>query len=149
MTMQWPTGHHAEPAALSAHLRDWEEHNKPKTCDPSTKGGRKNLRSAMREINEENGISSKHKSSEVDRTACPNCSQTVPRLFALAGMMPPTNVLAPGHQNRKGEGPIERFSEPFEGFHKSPSNKQPSTTVPGVDNLGTWSLTSKGWVRHA
>ncbi|XXV11119.1 RHS repeat-associated core domain-containing protein [Sorangium sp. So ce1335] len=139
----------AEPAALSAHIRDWEERNKPKKCDPGTKGWKKNLRSAMREIDEENGISSKHEKSDVARAACPNCSQTVPRLFALAGMMPPTKVLAPGYQNRRGVGPVERFSQPNEGFHKNPSNKSPNAPVPGTDNLGTWSLTNKGWRRYS
>ncbi|KYF80963.1 hypothetical protein BE17_04205 [Sorangium cellulosum] len=139
----------AEPAALSAHLRDWEERNSPKKCEPGAKGWKKNLRAAMREIDEEDGISSKHEKSGVARAACPNCSQTIPRLFALAGMMPPTKVLAPGYQNRKGLGPVERFSEPNDGFHGSPNNKRPNTSVAGTDNLGTWSLTSKGWRRHS
>ncbi|AUX19913.1 uncharacterized protein SOCEGT47_003670 [Sorangium cellulosum] len=139
----------AEPAALSAHIKDWEERNKPKKCEPDAKGWKKNLRAAMREIDEEDGISSKHEKSNVARAACPNCSQTVPRLFALAGMMPPTRVLAPGYQNKRGLGRIERFSEPIEGFHKAQNNKAPNVPAPGTDNLGTWSLTSKGWRRHA
>jgi hypothetical protein len=139
----------AEPAALSVHLYKWEERNKPKKCVPGTKGWKKNLRSAMSEIAEEDGISSKHKKSGVGRAPCPNCSQTVPRLYALAGMMPPTKVFAPGHGNKEGVGPEQRFSEPVEGFHKNPANKGPNVPVPGVDNLGTWSLSDKGWRRHA
>ncbi|WP_437802127.1 RHS repeat-associated core domain-containing protein [Sorangium sp. So ce693] len=138
----------AEPAALSAHIKDWEERNRPKKCEPGAEGWKKNLRSAMREIDEENGISSKHEKSSVARAPCPNCSQTVPRLFALAGMMPPTKVLAPGYQNKKGVGPLERFSKPNDSFHKDPSNKSPNISTPGTTNLGTWSLTSKGWMRH-
>jgi hypothetical protein len=63
-------------------------------------------------------------------------------------MMPPTKVLAPGYQNRKGVGPLERFSKPNDSFHKDPNNKSPNISTPGTNKLGTWSLTSKGWMRH-
>ncbi|WP_441292733.1 RHS repeat-associated core domain-containing protein [Sorangium sp. KYC3313] len=79
--------HCAEPAALSAHLSDWEQRNQPRTCRPGDPKWRQNLRAAMNEIDREGGISSHQ--GDVPRASCPNCSQTIPRLYALAGMMPP------------------------------------------------------------
>lgn len=63
--------------------------------------------------------------------------------------MPPTKVLARGYPNRRGVGSLERFSKPNEGFHRVSSNKAPNAPVPNTDNLGTWSLTPKGWMRHS
>src|SRR5690606_22498675 len=57
----------------------------PKSCAPGDDNWREHLKSAMDEVDE---ISSKH-----DKTgpaaACPNCSQTIPRLANLAGSTPP------------------------------------------------------------
>lgn len=79
----------SEPHALSNHIRDWEGRNRtpppPKSCAPGDDNWREHLKSAMDEVDE---ISSKH-----DKTgpaaACPNCSQTIPRLAKLAGSTPP------------------------------------------------------------
>ncbi|WP_437911668.1 RHS repeat-associated core domain-containing protein [Sorangium sp. So ce302] len=137
----------AEPAALSAHLSDWEQRNPPRTCRPGDPKWRQNLRAAMNEIEREGGISSHQ--GDVPRASCPNCSQTIPRLYALAGMMPPTRVIAPGFDNSQGKGPTSSTTMPSAEFNMR-ANQRPRGDVPGVDNLGTWRLDPRrGWQRHS
>ncbi|MEM6790080.1 MAG: RHS repeat-associated core domain-containing protein [Myxococcota bacterium] len=72
-----------EPRALSRLIRDYEEQNGV-SCDPSTAEGRRNLGGALDQVG---SITSETGTQQIP--ACPNCSQTIPRLWALAGRRPP------------------------------------------------------------
>ncbi|WP_437279073.1 RHS repeat-associated core domain-containing protein [Sorangium sp. So ce375] len=86
----------SEPAALSAHLRNWEGRNPGQSCDPGTPQGRQNLSRALSEIG---GISSR--AGTKDLAACPNCSQTISRLWALAEPRPQAPAVAGGRVSTK------------------------------------------------
>ncbi|WP_437285704.1 RHS repeat-associated core domain-containing protein [Sorangium sp. So ce406] len=86
----------SEPAALSSHLRNWESRNPGQSCDPGTPQGRQNLSRALSEIG---GISSR--AGTKDLAACPNCSQTIPRLWALADPRPPSPTVAGGRASTR------------------------------------------------
>lgn len=120
-----PPQHCAEPWALSRHLDDWEKRNTPRTCRPRNEDWRGNLQKAMKEIDPEGGIAANM--GGVPRAACPNCSQTIPRLYALAGMNPPANVIARGYQNQERTGLLTRTSTPAKGFQSDRINRQAST----------------------
>ncbi len=145
----------AEPAALSAHLNDWERRNQPATCRPGDPNWRRNLASAMGEINPNGGITSTLQGQP--RASCPNCSQTIPRLFQLAGMQPPNNVITPG--TRADGTPNCRTTPPAPGFHGNPDNRRAAPSVspqnrnqnlPVTQNPGTFSYNEQGgyWVRN-
>lgn len=142
-----PSSGCAEPWALSRHLDDWESRNAPKTCRPEDPRWRDNLKAALGEINPRGGIAS----AEVDlpRASCPNCSQTIPRLWALAGQMPPNGVIAPGYQGKRRRGPVGPTTDPAPlYFHHQSSNHLASTSDYGVRQLGTWSHGETGWKRR-
>ncbi|WP_434044971.1 MULTISPECIES: YwqJ-related putative deaminase [Sorangium] len=70
----------SEPHAISNYLRDYEQRNGA-SCDPGTPQGQRHLRRALRRMGPIG-------STDVNGTACapcPNCSQTLARLHALAG----------------------------------------------------------------
>ncbi|MEM6788310.1 MAG: DUF6531 domain-containing protein [Myxococcota bacterium] len=138
----------AEPQALSNHLRGWEGRNAGRSCAPGQPGWRDNLRAAMGEIDPEGGIASRQGGGEPanddswggmdPRASCPNCSQTIPRLYRLAGMNPPDRVIAPGAR-ADGSGPF-RTTPPCAGFNRrenaaaSPiagAGEQPHANRPG------------------
>jgi RHS repeat-associated protein len=84
-----------EPLALSRHLYQWEKDNKPKRCNPPDKDWQKNLGSALDKVK---SIGTKD-GNDKDMAACPNCGQTIPRLWALAGKDPPNGVYKGGVEN--------------------------------------------------
>ncbi|WP_437617251.1 YwqJ-related putative deaminase [Sorangium sp. So ce834] len=70
----------SEPHAISNYLHDYEDRNGVR-CDPGTPEGQRHLRRALRRMGPIG-------STDVSGTACapcPNCSQTLARLHALAG----------------------------------------------------------------
>ncbi|WP_165373726.1 MULTISPECIES: YwqJ-related putative deaminase [Sorangium] len=70
----------SEPHAISNYLHDYEDRNGVR-CDPGTPEGQRHLRRALRRMGPIG-------STDVNGTACapcPNCSQTLARLHALAG----------------------------------------------------------------
>ncbi len=80
---------------------------------------------------------------------CPNCSQTIPRLWALAGQMPPNGVIAPGYQGKRRRGPVGPTTDPVPlYFHHQSSNHLASTSDYGDRQLGTWSRGENGWKRR-
>lgn len=81
----------AEPAALSKYLKKWQDDNGGASCDPGTLQGRQNLHRALSGIG---SISSKMGSTPM--AACPNCSQTLSRLWALAEPPLPSPIMQPG-----------------------------------------------------
>jgi len=137
----------AEPAALSQHIRNWEKRT-GNSCKPGDANWQENLKSALGEVD---GISSKDKTG--DAASCPNCSQTIPRLYALAGMDPPNGKIKPG---RDMSGPTKKATRdqskeyptslPTDAFANNQANKLANTTgltpsqaaaVQGQD-LGIW-----------
>ncbi|XXY48363.1 RHS repeat-associated core domain-containing protein [Sorangium sp. So ce269] len=149
----------AEPQALSDHLEDWQSRT-GLSCRPGDPGWRGNLRAAMGEIEPNGGIASSM--GGTPRASCPNCSQTIPRLYALAGMAPPNRVIAPGHQDQERGGPRTRTTRPAGGFLPDQGNRAASTisdsrnrggtpgNVPGRGGLGTWTYDEERgfWHRH-
>ncbi|MGK4003963.1 RHS repeat-associated core domain-containing protein [Sorangium sp. So ce1036] len=125
----------AEPAALSAHLRDWEQRNcSPRgtraPIHPDSEDGRRSLADALGEIEEKNGIAARDQANR-PMAPCANCSQTIPNLWRLTGpnATPPPNVIAPGYtpqairsmQQGGKHGPPQRFTAPQES---TPSYEQ-------------------------
>ncbi|WP_437491136.1 RHS repeat-associated core domain-containing protein [Sorangium sp. So ce1014] len=149
----------AEPQALSDHLEDWQSRT-GLSCRPGDPDWRRNLRAAMGEIGTNGGIASSM--GGTPRASCPNCSQTIPRLYALAGMDPPNRVIAPGHQGQERSGPLTRTTRPTGGFLSDQGNRGASSfndsrnrggtpgNVPGRGGLGTWTYDeNRGfWHRH-
>jgi RHS repeat-associated protein len=145
-----PTHGCAEPWALSAHLDDWERRNAPRTCRPDDPSWRSNLQNALGEIDPNGGIASNMDGTP--RAACPNCSQTIPRLWALAGQMPPTNVIAPGfqQQNHPSRTNFHPTTPPSRDFSRNAAQNQMSNTnAYGQQNLGVWSHDGSQWRRRA
>lgn len=120
-----PPANCAEPNVLSDHIRAWEKRHStpppPKSCAPGDQNWRENLASAVGEIDE-------IRSHDADgpAAACPNCSQTIPRLAALAGVTPP----------RIGEGRdfsvpprdgSHSTSLPTAAFSSNPANRMANT----------------------
>ncbi|WP_437508288.1 RHS repeat-associated core domain-containing protein [Sorangium sp. So ce1099] len=91
----------SEPAALSAHLWDWQRRNPGQSCDPGTPQGRQNLNTALSEVG---GISSR--AGTKDLAACPNCSQTISRLWALADPPLPPPSVAGGRTSTRDATPV-------------------------------------------
>ncbi|WP_437973092.1 RHS repeat-associated core domain-containing protein [Sorangium sp. So ce295] len=137
----------AEPQALSAHLEDWENRT-GLSCRPGDPDWKQHLRRAMGEINQSDGIASSM--AGVPRASCPNCSQTIPRLYALAGMNPPNGVIAPGYGSQERSGTQTRTTRPTSGFLSDHGNRAASSfndprnrggtpgQAPGRSGLGTW-----------
>ena len=129
----------AEPAALSAHIEDFEGRT-GRSCRPGEPGWRENLGAAMAEIDPEGGIASRFGSGDPNddaawdgmdpRASCPNCSQTIPRMYRLGQQDPPGRVIAPGAR-ADGSGP-HRTTEPRQGFHTGEN----ASAGPIVDNAG-------------
>ncbi|XXY02751.1 RHS repeat-associated core domain-containing protein [Sorangium sp. So ce185] len=105
----------ADPWAYSEHL--WEYENRTgQTCDPATPEGSRNLRGALREMSSYGATQSDER-----RSPCPNCSQTISRLHALAGMGPPRAQVQNGR-----------------GLPETPRNHgNPANMVPGARRDGT------------
>ncbi|WP_437760529.1 RHS repeat-associated core domain-containing protein [Sorangium sp. So ce1389] len=99
--MEHPITQCGDPHAFSDYIRAWENsHTPPRRCDPATARGRRNLRNALRSVDsfESNQIGK----GAGPRAPCPNCSQTISRLHALAGLPPPrsqrTGPMQPGQR---------------------------------------------------
>jgi RHS repeat-associated protein len=130
----------AEPLALSRHLYDWEKRNKPARCNPPDKDWQKNLQGALGEVS---SIHSKEdKGAGGPKAACPNCGQTIPRLWALAGMSPPNGIFKGGVENPTN--PAWRPSDNHGQNSKSPvvfNDPKTGTPIqPGAftNSGGTW-----------
>ncbi|XXX76325.1 RHS repeat-associated core domain-containing protein [Sorangium sp. So ce134] len=137
----------AEPWALSRHLNDWETRNAPRTCRPEDPRWRDNLRDALGEVNPRGGIASTQ--DDVPRASCPNCSQTIPRLWALAGQMPPSGVIAPGYQGQRRRGEFGPTTPPAVELSRSPvENQRAATEAYGNVDLGIWDHGRNGWRRR-
>ncbi|WP_437950815.1 RHS repeat-associated core domain-containing protein [Sorangium sp. So ce296] len=74
----------AEPKAMSDYLKQWEQAT-GKRIDTKTEEGRKNLQQALKDTK---NIEAKWDGDGQIKQACPNCSQTLPRLWKLAGLDP-------------------------------------------------------------
>ena len=84
-----PATHCGDMHAFSDYLNQWENsHNPPRRCDPATPAGRANLDDALSNVSnlrsEQTGGS-----NPGTRAPCPNCSQSIQRLYGLAGLSPP------------------------------------------------------------
>jgi hypothetical protein len=93
----------------------------------------------MAEIDPEGGIASRYGKGDPTkdqdwnkmnpRASCPNCSQTIPRLYRLAGMNPPGGAIEPGARD-DGSGPFGT-TPARQGFHTG-DNAQASP-IAGMD----------------
>jgi len=107
-----------DPHAFSNYLRAWENsHTPPRRCDPATPAGRGNLAAALGSISGFQAHQTGGKSPG-PRAPCPNCSQTISRLYGLAGMPPPgAEVIRPGRfvENQSGSyedpHPLSKLTE--------------------------------------
>lgn len=113
----------AEPHVLSDHLRDWESRNAPRSCRPGTPGWKRNLGSAMDEVQ-----SMQANTGTQDIPACPNCSQLIPRLWTMGGRKPPRPSQVGGGMNPQNPS-----------YYSNPSNRlSRPNTAGGIQNLGTY-----------
>lgn len=94
----------------------------------------------------------------VDRAPCQNCSQTLPRLWALANRTLPNGAVKPGHRDQNGKvgiGPPEVWTPPTTpNFESSAANAKASPVVrkdgkpvPALPDLGVWSNDNGTWKR--
>ncbi|WP_437538621.1 RHS repeat-associated core domain-containing protein [Sorangium sp. So ce726] len=155
-------GRCAEPHALSNYLNEWEWNGTPpsqrsgappRSCRPGDPGWQQNLGSALSGIDTNDGIVSGRRidqsnpGGEKRWPACENCSQMIPRLYTLAGMTPPNNVVATGTAGGQ-TGPV--FNPPT-SFTNNPANAAyfnnaaPPPGGPGA--LGTWEHRNGQWMR--
>jgi RHS repeat-associated protein len=127
----------AEPKAMSDYLKKWEEKT-GKSADPSTEEGKKNLQQALKDVK---NIESKWDGDNKVKQACPNCSQTLPRLWKLAGLDP--NDPEHGLNKKMPAGGTSAttppgWGKPFKPDYKNDS-KYPS------DDLGKWHYNNGKW----
>lgn len=80
----------AEPAVLSNYLRDYERRT-GRSCDPGSPEGRRNLSHALSQVRSMEATTDPGRPMQgqqtrraQQRSPCPNCSQTISRLWALA-----------------------------------------------------------------
>lgn len=74
--------HCSEPYAVSQYLREYEARNNV-SCDPGTPEGTRHLRRALRRMGPIG--STDETNANTPCAPCPNCSQTLARLHAMAG----------------------------------------------------------------
>ena len=117
---------------LSDHIRDWETRNRPRTCRPGQPGWRRNLGSALDEVQ---GMQSDTGTANIP--ACPNCSQMIPRLWAMAGRDPPRPSEVGGAMNPANPT-----------YYANPSNRLTRPNRPGgIQNVGTYRVQGNQFVR--
>src|SRR5690606_36408326 len=128
--------------------------NPPRTCSPEDPAWRGNLKEALGEIDPNGGIASsmsEERTGRVPRAACPNCSQTIPRLWASAGQMPPTNVIAPGQQQPRhpSRTEVSPVTPPARDYTRNAAqNQRAATNAYGEQNLGVWHHDGQQWRRR-
>lgn len=116
----------SEPHALSQHLRNWEAANPGQSCDPGTPQGRQNLNRALSQIG---GISSQAGTKPL--AACPNCSQTISRLWAMADPPLPPPPVAGGQTSVRDRTPVPGGYQNPEGPRVvNPANGTGPITLP-------------------
>lgn len=81
-----------DPEALSDYLKQWES-DTGRSCNPDDPRWQTNLQDALNSIDSVKSYRGNDK--DTLEQACPNCSQTLPRLWNLAGLEPP-NQKVPG-----------------------------------------------------
>jgi RHS repeat-associated protein len=117
----------AEPQVLSEHIRDFERRT-GRSCEPGAPGWRRNLRSALREVD-----TMRSETGSNDAVpACANCSQTIPRLWTMAGLPPPDGRVIGGGTNASRD------------YNTNPTSHLSRPNDAGYQNLGTW--TNQGGV---
>ncbi|WP_437320647.1 RHS repeat-associated core domain-containing protein [Sorangium sp. So ce385] len=112
-----------DPHAFSEYLYQWENQN-GRRCDPATRQGRSALRDALQSIDRfESERTSPNRPTEAF-TPCPNCSQTISRLYGLAGLHPPRNATSAETPPVAGANPAMMR----DGRRSPPGPGLPSTT---------------------
>ncbi|WP_437739684.1 RHS repeat-associated core domain-containing protein [Sorangium sp. So ce1504] len=121
----------AEPHVLSDHIKDWEART-GKSCKPGMPRWRQNLRDALGDVE-----SMRAESGSGAIPACPNCSQTIPRLWTMAGLKPPRPSEVGGATNPKNPA-----------YYDNPSNRLSQPQRPGgIHDVGTWKVTGNQFQR--
>ncbi|MGK3994430.1 RHS repeat-associated core domain-containing protein [Sorangium sp. So ce1024] len=155
-------GRCAEPHALSNYLNEWEWNGTPpsqrtgtppRSCRPGDPGWQQNLGNALSGIDQNEGIVSGRRidqsnpGNEKRWPACENCSQMVPRLYTLAGVTPPNNVVATGTAGGH-TGPAFNPSAAFTGTASNADYFDHAAPPPGGPAaLGTWEHRNGQWTR--
>jgi RHS repeat-associated protein len=127
----------AEPKAMSDYLKQWENAT-GKRIDPKTEDGKRNLQQALKDIK---SVESKWDGDGNIKQACPNCSQTLPRLWKLAGLDP--NDPEHGLTKKMPAGGTSavtppEWGKPFKADYRDPA-KHPT------DGLGKWHYHEGRW----
>jgi RHS repeat-associated protein len=128
-----------DPHAFSQYLFAWENQN-GRRCDPATPQGQANLRDALQSIN----------SFQSERTRnipnppppqpfapCPNCSQTISRLYGSAGLNPPGtpgSAEAPSPNGTNTTMRDGRRVDTSTGTYESPDPNSPLQQQPNAGN---------------
>ncbi|XXT25559.1 RHS repeat-associated core domain-containing protein [Sorangium sp. So ce429] len=155
-------GRCAEPHALSNYLNEWEWNGTPpsqrtgappRSCRPGDPAWQQNLGNALSGIDQNEGIVSGRRidqsnpGNEKRWPACENCSQMIPRLYTLAGMTPPNNVVATGTAG----GHTGPAFNPSTTFTSNPANaayfNHAAPPPGGPAALGTWEHRNGQWTR--
>ena len=107
----------------------------------------------MGEIDPNHGIRSEganRKNRGNPYASCPNCSQTIPRLYTLAGMTPPNNVIAPGQNPCNPRRTAVPTSLPTQQFMDDGGNRDANVPAgsAGAGDLGVWLHRNGQWRRY-
>jgi hypothetical protein len=116
---------------LSEHIRQYEQRT-GRSCAPGQPGWRRNLRSALGEVQ---GMQSESGGGNIP--ACPNCSQLIPRLWTMAGRRPPRPSDVGGASNPTNPT-----------YYDNPSNRLTRPNRPGgIQTAGTYQVVGNQFQR--
>ncbi|MGK3969997.1 RHS repeat-associated core domain-containing protein [Sorangium sp. So ce118] len=142
----------SEPKALSDYLKQWEL-DTGKSCRPGQENWQNHLGEALDSI----GSVKSYMGSNKDQLeqACPNCSQTVPRLWGLAGKAPPGTDKVPGGFTSRSNPSQNTTGPNYDPSWSPDANRAQSSTREGpymdrggkAVDPGTWNWDGNRWTK--
>ncbi|WP_187345851.1 RHS repeat-associated core domain-containing protein [Sorangium cellulosum] len=136
----------SEPKALSDYLNRWEEKT-GKSCHPDDPNWQNHLQEALGGIESIKSYKGSNKDSL--EQACPNCTQTIARLWSLAGLPPPgSKVPGGGTRFAPADPKWNPAWSPGKSDAQSPTTKGTYKDKDGnVVQPGAWHHDGSGWVK--
>ncbi|XXT20476.1 RHS repeat-associated core domain-containing protein [Sorangium sp. So ce429] len=136
----------SEPKALSDYLNRWEEKT-GKSCHPDDPNWQSHLQEALGGIESIKSYKGSNKDSL--EQACPNCTQTIARLWSLAGRPPPDSKVPGGGTKFAPADPKWNPAwSPGKGEAQSPTTKGAYKDKDGnVVQPGAWHHDGSRWVK--
>jgi len=141
----------SEPKALSDYLKQWES-DTGRSCNPDDPKWQTNLQDALNSIDSVKSYKGNNKNKL--EQACPNCSQTLPRLWALAGLDPPDSKV-PGGATSISDPEQNKTGPDYPSGWKDKADRGQSPTTKGAYKdatgnpvePGAWNWDGAKWER--